>query len=91
MNPELQGPVDPRSGAPSFLVKPDRRPAILQRLLAEVERFPDTVLTVEDVCRRWGLEAITSRTLLDLLVDTSFLQRRSDGAYLAARSPLAPL
>ena len=54
---------------------------LLRRVRGEYLEMPGLVLTVEQAGRLWGVDAPTSRRLLDALVERAFL-RRTGGRYL---------
>jgi Fic family protein len=54
---------------------------LLSRVRGEYLEMPGLVLTVEQAGRLWGVDAPTSRRLLDALVEGEFL-RRAGGRYL---------
>ena len=61
---------------------------LLSRVRGEYLEMPGLVLTVEQAGRLWGVDAPTSRRLLDALVERDFL-RRSGDRYVRADLPPA--
>lgn len=59
---------------------------LLSRVRGEYLEMPGLALTVEQAGRLWGVDAPTSRRLLDALVDREFLRRTGD-RYLRAEMP----
>jgi hypothetical protein len=64
----------------------DQRPAslatqLLNRIWAEYLEMPGLSLTSAQAQRLWGLDAITSRDALGLLVESKLLRRGEDGRY----------
>ncbi len=63
----------------------DARIASWLRLIrAEYQEIPGLHLTKPQVQRLWGLDGVTSETLLSILVDGKFLRRNSRDAYVRA-------
>jgi len=58
-----------------------RREELLQRIKGEFLEMPGLRLTPVQARRLWGLELATCQTLLDSLVEASFLKRTIEGAY----------
>ena len=56
----------------------------LQLIRAEYLEFPGMHLTKRQVQRLWGLDALVCESLLDTLVDTRFLRRTRNDAYVRA-------
>lgn len=54
----------------------------LQLMRAEYNEIPGLHLTKKQVQRLWGLDDVMCDTLLDALMDVSFLTRTGDGAYV---------
>jgi hypothetical protein len=55
---------------------------ILERLRAEYLEMPGMRLSLEQVQRLCGIERSMCKVALDALVETKFLCRRTDGAYV---------
>lgn len=53
----------------------------IRLIRAEYEEMPGLVLTCPQVRRMWGVDAPMCRTLMDALVRSGFLVRRSNGSY----------
>ena len=56
----------------------------LQLIRAEYLEIPDLCLTKVQVQRLWGLDPLTSDSLLDTLVDAKFLRRTGQDTYVRA-------
>jgi hypothetical protein len=56
----------------------------LQLIRCEYLEIPGLCLTMPQVQRLWGLDPVTSETLLAALVDVKFLRRTRQGAYVRA-------
>ena len=56
----------------------------LRLIRAEYLEVPGLCLTKPQVQRLWGLDPVTSETLLASLVDVKFLRRTRQGAYVRA-------
>jgi hypothetical protein len=56
----------------------------LQLIRAEYLEIPGLCLTKSQVQRMWGLDPDTAETLLAALVDTKFLRRTHQDAYVRA-------
>jgi hypothetical protein len=56
----------------------------LQLIRAEYLEIPGLSLTESQVQRLWGLDRVTSETLLAALVDVNFLRRTRQNAYVRA-------
>jgi hypothetical protein len=56
----------------------------LQLIRAEYLEIPDLCLTKLQVQRLWGLDPLTSDSLLDALVEAKFLRRTNQDAYVRA-------
>jgi hypothetical protein len=56
----------------------------LQLIRAEYLEIPGLCLTKSQVQRLWGLDPVTSETLLGALVDAKFLRRTRQDAYVRA-------
>lgn len=74
--------------------RPPRRPLtfdeVLERIRREYHALPGLQLTTEQACRVWGLSDAECWSLMTRLVDTRFLARTDDGAFVRAdRRPLA--
>ncbi len=54
------------------------------RVRSEFLEMPGLLLTREQACRLWGLDAPTCQRLLFALVAARFLARTSDGRYRRA-------
>ena len=54
----------------------------LLRVQGEFREMPGLRLTPAQAGRLWGLDAVSSQALLDALVDTRFLTRTPDGAFM---------
>lgn len=63
-------------------VKPD----LISRARGEYLEMPGLSLTIRQAQRLWGLDAIACRQVLQGLIDTGFLKRRPDGAYVRQAS-----
>ena len=63
---------------------------LIDRLRAEFLEMPGLKLTGAQAQRLWGLDAILCSGLLERLVDTNFLFRTRDGAFMRIERP-APL
>lgn len=57
---------------------------LLQRVQGEYAEMPGLRLTAEQAKRLWSLDLATCRSLLELLVESKFLSRTSDGKYFRA-------
>ena len=60
---------------------------ILQRIKSEYIEMPGLALRPEQVQRLCGVDGAACQTVLEALVETGFLSRRSDGAYGRFRNP----
>jgi hypothetical protein len=56
----------------------------LQLIRSEYLEIPGLCLTKPQVQRLWGLDPVTSETLLAALVDVKFLRRTRQDAYVRA-------
>ena len=56
-------------------------PHILQRIRAEYLEMPGLTLRAEQVQRLCGVDSALCESVLETLVESGFLSRRSDGAY----------
>ena len=56
----------------------------LQLIRAEYLEVPDLCLTKLQVQRLWGLDPLTTDSLLEALVDAKFLRRTGQDAYVRA-------
>ncbi len=61
-------------------------PQILQRIRAEYLEMPGLSLSSEQVQRLCGMDSALCASVLEALVETGFLSRRSDGAYARDRN-----
>jgi hypothetical protein len=73
----------------------DERPAslatqLLNRIWAEYREMPGLSLTPAQAQRLWGLDAITSRNLLQRLVKSKLLHCGEDGQYRRLNQDTAP-
>ncbi len=55
---------------------------ILQRVQGEFREMPGLRLTLAQAGRLWGLDPTVCQRLLGTLVDSQFLVRRADGAFM---------
>jgi len=55
---------------------------LLERVRSEFLEMPGLRLTSNQAARLWALDRTTSERVLDGLVDSGFLGRSRDGAYL---------
>ena len=62
------------------------RQDILIRICAEYTEMPGLNLRRDQARRLWGLDDTTCGQLLDALVESRFLQRRTDGRYVRTGS-----
>jgi hypothetical protein len=62
-------------------------PQILQRIRAEFLEMPGLSLSPEQVQRLCGMDTTLCASVLEALVESGFLSRRSDGAYARNRNP----
>ena len=60
---------------------------ILQRIKSEYIEMPGLTLRPEQVQRLCGVDRASCQTVLEALVESGFLSKRSDGAYGRYRSP----
>ena len=60
---------------------------ILQRIKSEYIEMPGLALRPEQVQRLCGVDDASCQTVLEALVETGFLSKRSDGAYGRYRNP----
>lgn len=60
---------------------------ILQRIKSEYIEMPGLALRPEQVQRLCGVDGAACQTVLEALVETGFLSKRSDGAYGRYRNP----
>ena len=60
---------------------------ILQRIKSEYIEMPGLALRPEQVQRLCGVDGESCQTVLEALVETGFLSKRSDGAYGRYRNP----
>ena len=60
---------------------------ILQRIKSEYIEMPGLALRPEQVQRLCGVDGASCQTVLEALVETGFLSKRSDGAYARHRNP----
>lgn len=60
---------------------------ILQRIKSEYIEMPGLALRPEQVQRLCGVDGASCQTVLEALVETGFLSKRSDGAYGRYRNP----
>jgi hypothetical protein len=62
-------------------------PHIIQRIRAEYLEMPGLSLRPEQVQRLCGVDSTLCESVLEVLVESGFLSRRSDGAYGRDRNP----
>ena len=62
-------------------------PHVLQRIRAEYLEMPGLALKAEQVQRLFGVDRALCESVLESLVESGFLSRRSDGAYGRYRNP----
>jgi hypothetical protein len=55
---------------------------IIRRIRGEYLEMPGLSLTLQQAQRLWGLDAWSCRTVLNALVDTGFLARTPQGAFV---------
>jgi hypothetical protein len=67
-------------------VRPALRQDMLVRICAEYQEMPGLNLRREQAQRLWDLDESMCGELLDALVESRFLQRRTDGRYVRAGS-----
>jgi hypothetical protein len=60
---------------------------IVQRIKSEYIEMPGLALRPEQVQRLCGVDGASCQTVLEALVETGFLSKRSDGAYGRYRNP----
>jgi len=60
---------------------------ILQRIKSEYVEMPGLTLRPEQVQRLCGVDGAACQTVLEALVESGFLSKRSDGAYGRFRNP----
>lgn len=56
----------------------------LEMIQREYKELPGLMLTKRQVCRRWGLDAVTCEALLDTLEMVRVLRRTPADAYVRA-------
>jgi hypothetical protein len=56
--------------------------ALLRRATGEFLEMPGLRLLPSQAARLWAIDAVTSQLILDRLVETGFLWRTRDGAYV---------
>jgi hypothetical protein len=61
-------------------------PQILQRIRAEYLEMPGLSLSSEQVQRLCGVNSAICTSVLETLVESGFLSRRSDGGYARTRN-----
>jgi hypothetical protein len=59
---------------------------MLRRIQCEFLEMPGMRVTIPQAQRLWNLDAFVCESLLGALVDTQFLTRTVDGAYVLKRS-----
>lgn len=62
-------------------------PHIIQRIRAEYVEMPGLTLQPEQVQRLCGVDRALCESVLEALVASGFLSKRSDGAYARHRNP----
>ena len=62
-------------------------PHILQRIRSEYLEMPGLTLRPEQVQRLCGVDSADCQSVLEALVESGFLSKRSDGAYARDRNP----
>ena len=62
-------------------------PQILQRIKSEYIEMPGLALRPEQVQRLCGVDGASCQFVLEALVESGFLSKRSDGAYGRDRNP----
>ena len=60
---------------------------VLQRIKSEYIEMPGLTLRPEQVQRLCGVDGASCQTVLEVLVESGFLSKRSDGAYGRYRNP----
>ena len=60
---------------------------LLQRIKSEYIEMPGLTLRPEQVQRLCGVDGASCETVLEALVESGFLSKRSDGAYGRYRNP----
>jgi hypothetical protein len=63
---------------------------VLRRVRGEFMEMPGLRLTEAQARKLWGLDAESCGALLDALVDTKFLFRTTDGAFMRVESAAVP-
>ena len=58
--------------------------ALVNRIKAEYRELPGLQLTPWQAQRLWGLDQVQCETILEVLVETSFLRKTKNGAYAVA-------
>lgn len=66
---------------------PEVPQALLVRVRSEFLEMPGLRLTLRQAARLWGLEGAMSEHLLTRLVESGFLRRTRDGAYMRRSMP----
>ena len=58
--------------------------ALVDRIRGEFNEMPGLQLTLAQAARLWGMEAAACRTVVDALVDASFLRWTASGTIVQA-------
>lgn len=64
-------------------------PVLVNRVRAEFIEMPGLQLTLPQAARLWGLEPTACRSVIDALVQTSFLRWTPKGMVVRAEAPRA--
>jgi hypothetical protein len=59
----------------------DSRAVIAERVREEFREMPGLTLTFAQAGRLWSLDVPTCKAVLEQMIETGFLCRRSDGAF----------
>ena len=75
--------IEPTAGRPAFAKDLQSVPEeVLRRVQGEFLEMPGLRLTEAQACRLWGLDAAMCSALLSALIDSRFLFRTRDGAFM---------
>jgi hypothetical protein len=64
--------------------------SVLQRVQGEYTEMPGLCLTAAQAQRLWGLDRASAESALGALVESKFLARTRDGAFIRSENAMAP-
>ena len=61
--------------------------ALVERIRGEFNEMPGLQLTLQQAARLWGMEAAACRSIVDTLVEASFLRWTATGTIVRTEGP----